>query len=143
MSESGTNYPDHDKVLIINDDYSFSHSLCRFLQKKNISAISASSSKEALEFLEKQEVGCVVTDIWMSGIIGTELIQKIKSLYNDIYVVLITGYERYFSQSCIKALGADAHLAKPYVYDKLIDLLNKNFNKTIAGEKFCLEGINK
>ena len=78
------------KVLVVDDDLT-----CRIMYEvffDEHETLSASNGIEALKILEKEEgIDLVVTDYQMPEMDGGILIGKLKELYPNISIILISG----------------------------------------------------
>ena len=75
---------------------------------------TATSAREALEYLREESYDLVLSDIMMPGMSGLELLEEITRLKRDIVVVLISGNLNI--QSAIEAMrrGAFDYVTKPF-----------------------------
>ncbi len=104
------------KILLVEDE-----SLVRMLLKTYISAYSqdftiigeAASAYEALDTLDENIPDIVVTDINMPIVSGIEMSRRMRELYPDIHVVVVTGYGDFeFARQGIK-IGIEDYILKP------------------------------
>lgn len=86
------NQTDQHTVLCVDDEVNILHSLKRLLRKENYTLLTASSGKEGLELLEKNDVHLVMSDQRMPEMSGTEFLAEIKEKYPDIIRIILTGY---------------------------------------------------
>ncbi len=70
-----------------------------------------SSSKKALEYVEKHSVQVAFLDIEMPGISGIELAQKISVQYPRLNIIFVTAYQDYYREAF--ALYASGYVLKP------------------------------
>ena len=112
------------KVLIV-DDEKLERVLIRngYDWEKNGFEIEgeASGGQEALDFLEKNEVDIVLTDINMAGMDGLEFVRNAEALYPDystVYII-ITGYRDFeYARQAVK-LGVKDFLLKPIDFGEM------------------------
>lgn len=102
------------RVFIISDEVLFSESLELALTLKsgiNVLGI-AHNEHEALNILEKTEADVALTDLNINGVVGTELIYRIKEIQPKIKILVLTAL--YDDKSIAKALqcGANAYVLK-------------------------------
>ena len=76
----------------------------------------ASTGKEALESLQREDVCALVTDVTMPRMDGFELLEHIRAdaRYMRLPVIVISGDSSADAPSRARALGADAFFTKPY-----------------------------
>ncbi|OGD19268.1 MAG: hypothetical protein A2Y70_08645 [Candidatus Aminicenantes bacterium RBG_13_64_14] len=108
------------RVLIVDDDLDFLEIHSTVLKNRGYEVITAQSSKECLEMLEKVRPDLVVLDVMMEQFdAGFEVSKKIKKKYRDLPVVLLTsigiqtGLEFSSNVDVLEATGADLLLDKP------------------------------
>ncbi len=80
------------KVLIIDDDQSIRNMLSIVLKNEGYDVIAVESAIVALKKLKKEMVDLIISDIKMPEISGIELLRKVKSIDQEIPVIMITGF---------------------------------------------------
>jgi len=120
------------KVLIVDDDVDFLEMHSAVLVNKGYRVVTAQSSQECLEKLEKARPDVVVLDIMMEQFdSGFEVSKKIKEKHPDLPVMLLTsigaqtGLEFSSNAAVLKATGADVLLDKPVSPKVFVDELEK------------------
>ncbi|MCI9168764.1 MAG: response regulator [Dorea sp.] len=79
----------------------------------------------AYRFIQENTVNLMITDIRMPGCDGMELIQKVKVLYPNMYIVIISGYSQFdYAQNAIR-YGVEDYLLKPIRKKDLMATLQK------------------
>ena len=84
----------NNKVLVVDDDIEFGETLADILELQGYVAVTAASGLEAIEKLKKENFRCVLMDIKMRGMSGVKVFKKMKQLYPEVKVILMTGYTR-------------------------------------------------
>jgi DNA-binding NtrC family response regulator len=114
MNQSACSYP---VVLIVEDEAAAREGLKLALADEEVSILTARNGKEALQILEDSSVSLVLTDLKMPEMNGLELLKRIKSEYEDISVIMITGFATI--DSAVEAMkeGALEYIRKPYELD--------------------------
>lgn len=82
---------DSNTVFIVDDDQDFRDSLAWLIEGAGHKVV-AFESAEAFLFGYKQEPGCVILDVRMSGMSGLQLQQEIIDRKFSIPVIMITGH---------------------------------------------------
>lgn len=78
-----------------------------------------SNGKHALEYIEKNHVNVVLTDIRMPIMSGIDLSNELSSKHSDIILVFLTGYQDFsYMHTAIINKVAD-YLLKPVKYEEL------------------------
>ena len=111
------------KVLIVEDDSSLREALCDTLELAGYTIAAAADGRTALDFLERDNVGMVVSDVQMPKMDGNSLLKRIRSRQPDIPVVLMTAYGTV--QKAVEAMrnGASDYLLKPFEADALVEMV--------------------
>lgn len=101
------------KILIIDDEPNVLSVLYSLLSEQ-YQCTTATSAKEALEYLKEDQPDLVLSDIMMPGMTGLELLEEINRFNRDIVVILISGNLNI--QSAIEAMrrGAFDYVTKPF-----------------------------
>ena len=121
------------KVLVVDDERDvkvlFEQRFRKEIRKSEIEFVFAFSGEEAIEYLEthSHEAVLILSDINMPGMSGLELLEKIKSDYNNPppVVMMITAYGDEQNYNTAKSLGADDFLTKPVDFKVLKEKLNE------------------
>ena len=79
------------------------------------------SAEQAADFLHREEVDIVVSDIMLPGKSGKEFCAEIKSnlITSHIPVILLTAIQQEDIKMKSLELGADDYLTKPFSYKEL------------------------
>jgi len=131
------NLKQYGSVLVVDDDPDVLQFTSLLLQKHGYSAVPCSSSGEAMDVLKDKKVDVVLTDIVMPEISGIELLEKMRNLYPETPVILMTGYAD--TDKAIEAIkkGAFDFITKPYKADYLVHSIERavNYQRLIRMEK--------
>lgn len=122
-------------ILIIDDEEKLRSLLSRIIGLEGYSVIEASNIKEGLKKLEREEIHVVITDVKLPDGNGVELTQKIKSLYPQIEIIVITAYGTIADG--VKAIknGAFDYIVKGDDNDKIIPLLARAMDKALLQKR--------
>lgn len=83
--------PSNPAVLLVDDDPSSLNSLGDLFEDDPVRILRAQSGLHALDLLRVEKVGVVVSDYWMRGMDGIQLLREIARLYPSVRRVLLTG----------------------------------------------------
>lgn len=75
--------------------------------------------REALEFLKKNEVDLVITDIKMPRMNGVELIRELRNSDRDVHVLILSGYDDLEYLKKAIEFNVDSYIQKPLNVDEL------------------------
>ena len=111
-----------ERILVVDDDGSILETFEHHLARSGYEVATATSAEEALDLLPDFEPSLIFTDVRMPGMDGIELLQRIRSLAEDVDVIVITAFEGMSTAVNAMKAGAYDYLVKPLDLDQ-IDLL--------------------
>ncbi|MFH1374337.1 MAG: response regulator [bacterium] len=111
-------------VLIVDDNPNMSSLLSDMLEVFDYPSVRASDGQQALEELQKQNFAMIISDLRMPNMTGLELLEKVKSQYPKLPVVLISGYSIAELETETEGCKPDGFLAKPFMMSDIERLLN-------------------
>ncbi|MEZ4398786.1 MAG: sigma-54 dependent transcriptional regulator [Kofleriaceae bacterium] len=79
------------QVLVVDDDRDEGELLCDVLMRRDHGAMLVGSGAEALTALAEHAIDVVITDVFMAGLSGIELCQRVRRAHPDVPVVVVTG----------------------------------------------------
>jgi two-component system response regulator AtoC len=124
-------------ILIIDDEEHVRKSLCMLLKKCNYQISQAADAQEALKEISRKEIDLVLCDIYLPGLSGIEILEKIKALDSQIPVIMMTAYGSIESAVECMAKGAYNYISKPIKLETLTILIEK----ALAEKKLVEENI--
>ena len=113
-----------DFVAVVDDDVSVRESLPELLKAWGLSAHGFSSAQEFLDSEHMNETNCLILDIAMPGMSGTDLQRELTRRRHEIPIVFITANGDRALRSRLLDEGAAACLFKPFSEAALLDALN-------------------
>jgi two-component system nitrogen regulation response regulator NtrX len=107
-------------ILIVDDEQSIRKSLTGILQDEGFSPFSTASGEAAIEKISQEKPDLVLLDIWMPGMDGMETLSRIRDMYPDQLVVMMSGHGTI--ETAVKAtkLGAYDFIEKPLSLEKIL-----------------------
>ena len=111
-------------ILIVDDNPNMSSLLSEMLEVFDYESQRAADGAEALEKLNAEKFGMVITDMRMPNMSGLELIKQVKSKFPKMPVVLISGYSVTDVGEEGDATQPDGFLSKPFLMSDIEELLN-------------------
>ena len=105
------------KVLVIEGNPKIAEVLSSYMKLFGHETDEADNGRDAIRQMQRSAYDIVITDSEIIGIDGPELCKFIKSHYQDIYIIGISGYP-----SALKDLedaGADICFSKPFSLNEL------------------------
>ena len=80
------------KILVIDDERSIRNVMKEVLELEQHKVTCAEDGFKGLDCLKNEKFDLVFSDIKMEGIDGIEVLEKIKELYPEVSVVMISGH---------------------------------------------------
>ncbi|UCH82506.1 MAG: sigma-54-dependent Fis family transcriptional regulator [Nitrospiraceae bacterium] len=117
------------RILIVDDEQITLENLEIIMKRENYDVTTASSGKEAVKILNKQEFDVVLTDLRMDEIDGIQVLTECKKLYPDSEVIIITAYASLPSAIETTKQGAYYYLAKPFKLDEVRKIVREALEK--------------
>jgi two-component system NtrC family sensor kinase len=119
-------------LLLVDDETDFRNTLAKRLLKRGLHSIHAPDGETCLAMLAKQPVDVVVMDVMMPGINGIDALLKIKKLYHETEVILLTGNAN--TQDGVEGIksGAFDYLTKPVEFEHLFGKIVQAYDKIIS-----------
>ena len=111
-------------ILVVDDEKSILQSLEGILTDEGFHVITAESGAAALDRMEETMPDVVLLDIWMPAPDGIATLERLKSLYPRLQVVMMSGHGNI--ETAVKAtkMGAYDFIEKPLSLDKLLLAVN-------------------
>ena len=129
------------RLLIVDDDNDILQLLSTWLSKSGFKIGTAISGEEALRAMAEFNPDLVITDLYMNGISGMQLLSSIHSVNPLLPVIMLSGQAQIPDAVKATHLGCSAFLTKPIDQDELIGQVKKNLRLT-RDSKFA-EGFSK
>jgi DNA-binding NtrC family response regulator len=110
------------KILIVDDEIEYQNVMSIILKDAGYIARTCSSGVEALDYITKNVVDLVITDLRMPGMSGLELIKSIKKISVETDILVVTAFGSIESAVDAIKIGAADYFVKS---DEPADLLIK------------------
>lgn len=123
------------RVLLAEDETAIRRGITTLIETVNplfrvVAAVK--NGREAIDYLDKNKVDVVITDINMPIVSGVELMSYLHQNHPDVFVVVISGYDDFnYARSAIQ-YGAEDYLLKPPEKRELQAALQKLSDKIVA-----------
>ncbi len=124
-------------ILIVDDEELERLLLQNILKKMGCkSFFQASSGQEALSMFDNVEPDILFLDINMpiedgkENKSGLKVLSTLKSMYPDLFVIMISGDSTLENVKNSLSQGADGFIVKPYQKDKIKSILLKYINQS-------------
>jgi len=118
------------EVCLVDDDASVLRSMQFLLASDGIPVRAFNKSAEFLVHASANPVSVVVTDIWMEGVTGLEILARMCALSPRPRVIVITAREDLAARATALAIGPVAFFMKPFDDEKFIAAVRQALNDT-------------
>jgi two-component system, response regulator YesN len=114
------------RVLLVDDEVLVREAVSENIRWNELGyelAGNCQNGKEAIDFLEKNSVDVVLTDICMPFVDGMQLSEFIYKSYNQINIIIFSGYDDFeYAKKAIK-YNVEEYLLKPVTAFELSEVL--------------------
>ena len=107
------------RVLIVEDEESFSDALSYMLRREGFEAVVASTGPDALAEFDRGGADIVLLDLMLPGLPGTEVCRALRSRSN-VPIIMLTAKDGEIDKVVGLELGADDYVTKPYSSRELL-----------------------
>ena len=107
------------KVLVIDDSSFQRKNLCKLLGNIGYQTVVAENGKEGLEMAEVEAPDCIITDLLMPVMSGTDFLRELRARATEIPIVVLSADIQESTRTECMSLGAVAFLTKPINRDEL------------------------
>jgi two-component system response regulator AtoC len=118
-------------ILIVDDDNLVRDQLCELLSPSH-ECHTADRAEQALAYLDIETYDAVLTDIYMPGLSGRDLLKYIQAKHPNTPVIVITGMmnaeDETDGQEYLR-LGAFAFFNKPFKLEEIEDAVDRAINR--------------
>lgn len=123
------------RILIVEDDLTFSLMLSTWLGKKGFDVTSAANVKDAKQHLSDKDFELIISDLRLPDSDGIDLLQWVKVQNPLLPVIMMTSYADI--QTAVKAmkLGASDYISKPVQPDLLLAKIHENLTSPVEVEE--------
>jgi two-component system, NtrC family, response regulator GlrR len=113
------------RILIVDDDKDILSSLSTWLGNEGFEVLTVTSAEEALGQLHTVHPNLVITDLFMSGMSGMELLSTIHRDNPLLPVIMLSGQADIPDAVKATHLGSSAFLVKPIIKEELFDQVKR------------------
>jgi DNA-binding NtrC family response regulator len=119
-------------ILVIDDESTVRALLKEVVSDMECNYFEAARAEKGLRILEKEEISLIFLDIQLPNINGLDVLPKIKELYPNIPIYLISAFHS--MEDVIKNMKIDINgfIPKPFDIHKIRDIVQRELEE---GEK--------
>lgn len=102
------------RILVVDDEEDVRETLATVLENLNYQALLAADGEEALSLIKNQRVDVILSDLYMPGMNGIELLKRVKTEKKNMIFLMITAHPTI--ETAVDAIkkGAYDYLTKPF-----------------------------
>ncbi|HOD70935.1 MAG: Cyclic di-GMP phosphodiesterase response regulator RpfG [Deltaproteobacteria bacterium ADurb.BinA179] len=113
-----------EEILFVDDEDLILDIAEAIFEQQGIPILTARSGEEALDIMKKNEVAVVVSDHHMPGMMGLELLSRIKTISPDTVKILMTGFaDLETAMEAINRAEVFRFIVKPWENTQLVKLV--------------------
>jgi two-component system response regulator RegX3 len=107
------------KILVVEDEASFSEALEFLLGKEGFSVVTAENGADALKKFDQGGIDLVLLDLMIPEVSGTEVCRQIRSK-SRVPIIMLTAKDSEVDKVVGLEIGADDYVTKPYSSRELV-----------------------
>ncbi|HEV8440801.1 MAG TPA: sigma-54 dependent transcriptional regulator [Methylomirabilota bacterium] len=115
-------------ILVVDDDPGLRDSF-RVILEDDYEVLDVPDGLEALEIVRSCQVDLVLLDIRLPGMDGIEVLERIKTLDEQVEVILVTAVKTLRTAVSAMKLGAFDYLTKPFDEEEVSGLIRRALDK--------------
>ncbi len=107
------------RVLVVEDEESFSDALSYMLRREGYEAVVAGNGIDALAEFDRGGADIVLLDLMLPGLSGTEVCRTLRAR-STVPIIMLTAKDAEIDKVVGLELGADDYVTKPYSARELL-----------------------
>jgi two-component system response regulator RegX3 len=107
------------RILVIEDEASFSEALSYVLTKEGYQVTVADTGDGAIKAFDKEGADLVLLDLMLPGLSGTEVCRQLRTR-SQVPIIMLTAKDSEVDKVVGLELGADDYVTKPYSKAELV-----------------------
>ena len=107
------------KILVVEDEESFSEALAYLLGREGFDVTVADSGPKAIEEFDRVGADLVLLGLMLPGLSGTEVCKQLRQR-SDVPIIMLTAKDSEVDKVVGLELGADDYVTKPYSSRELV-----------------------
>lgn len=121
------------KILIVEDETSFSEALAFLLGKEGFEVSIAEDGQQAIDKFNKESADLILLDLMIPIISGIEVCRTIRTT-SQVPIIMLTAKDAEIDKVVGLELGADDYVTKPYSSRELIARIKAVLRRGISDE---------
>ncbi|OSM04415.1 putative PAS/PAC sensor hybrid histidine kinase [Magnetofaba australis IT-1] len=122
------------RILLVDDELEVLDAAQGQLQRAGFQVEAFSSPVEAWRAFEQnpQRFDLLITDQTMPGLTGLQLVERVRSLRNDLPIALCTGYSELAGPDEAREMGVGSYLMKPILGREMVETADALLDRTAS-----------
>ena len=127
------------KVLIVEDEISFSDALAYLLKKESYEVEVAVNGKQAIDLFNSFKPDLILLDLMIPEVSGTEVCRVIRST-SQVPIIMLTAKDSEIDKVVGLELGADDYVTKPYSSRELLARIKAVMRRNAGDSQMSEDG---
>lgn len=123
------------KILIVEDEVSFSEALAFLLGKEGFETVVAEDGRQALDIFAREGADLILLDLMIPEVSGVEVCRTIRTTSN-VPIIMLTAKDAEIDKVVGLELGADDYVTKPYSSRELIARIKAVLRRGVVEDNF-------
>ena len=119
-------------ILLVDDDPAVRDSIGAVLADEGLRVRPAKDGAEALALAEAERPDLVLLDVWLPGMDGIEVLERLRERHRGLPVLVISGHGNIETAVRATKLGALGFIEKPFTIDGLLDAVSAALRRGTA-----------
>jgi two-component system, OmpR family, response regulator RegX3 len=128
------------RVLVVEDEESFSDPLSYMLRREGFDAVVAATGPDALAEFDRGGADVVLLDLMLPGLSGTEVCRRLRAR-SSVPIIMLTAKDGEIDKVVGLELGADDYVTKPYSARELVARIRAVLRRRGEAEPSQDEGV--
>jgi two-component system, OmpR family, response regulator RegX3 len=121
------------KVLVVEDETSYSEALSYVLRKEGFEVAIAETGPDALTEFDRGGADIVLLDLMLPGLSGTEVCRALRQI-SSVPIIMVSAKDTEVDKVVGLELGADDYVTKPYSPRELVARIRAVLRRGVADD---------
>ena len=128
------------RILIVEDEASFSEALEFLLGKEGFTVVTAATGREALKKFDQGGIDLILLDLMIPEVSGTEVCRQIRAK-STVPIIMLTAKDSEVDKVVGLEIGADDYVTKPYSSRELVARINAVLRRNHGESNLSDQGV--
>jgi two-component system, OmpR family, response regulator RegX3 len=128
------------RVLVVEDEESFSDALSYMLRREGYEVEVAGTGPDALQSFERSGADLVLLDLMLPGLSGTEVCRELRTR-SHVPIIMVTARDTEVDKVVGLELGADDYVTKPFSSRELVARIRAVLRRGAEPEELMLNVV--